>query len=41
MSPKEKVLLAIKIFKKKLAVNPNDEEIKAKLAKYETMLAKL
>ena len=41
MSPKEKVQLAIKIFKKKLAANPNDEEIKAKLAKYETMLTKL
>ena len=41
MSPKEKVQLAIKIFKKKLAANPNDEEIKAKLDKYETMLAKL
>ena len=41
MSPKEKVCLAIKVLKKKLAANPNDEEIKAKLAKCETLLAKL
>ena len=41
MSPKQKVEAAVKIFRKKLAANPNDEKIKAKLAKYEAMLAKL
>ena len=41
MSPKQKVEAAVKIFKKKLAANPNDAEAKAKLAKYEAMLAKL
>ena len=41
MSPKQKVEAAVKIFKKKLAANPNDADAKAKLAKYEAMLAKL
>ena len=41
MSPKQKLEAAIKIFKKKLAANPNDETAKAKLSKYEAMLAKL
>ena len=41
MSPKQKVAAAVKIFKKKLAANPNDADAKAKLAKYEAMLAKL
>ncbi len=41
MSPKQKLEAAVKIFKKKLAANPNDSTSKAKLAKYEAMLAKL
>ena len=41
MSPKQKLEAAVKIFKKKLAANPNDEAAKAKLSKYEAMLAKL
>ncbi|MBO6031736.1 MAG: hypothetical protein J6Q22_09705 [Prevotella sp.] len=41
MSPKQKLEAAIKIFKKKLAKNPNDETANAKLSKYEAMLAKL
>ena len=41
MSPKQKVEAAVKIFKKKLSANPNDADAKAKLAKYEAMLAKL
>ncbi len=41
MSPKQKLEAAIKIFKKKLASNPKDETAKAKLSKYEAMLAKL
>lgn len=41
MSPKQKVEAAVKIFKKKIAANPNDADAKAKLAKYEAMLAKL
>lgn len=41
MSPKQKLEAAVKIFKKKLAANPNDETAKAKLSKYEAMLAKL
>lgn len=41
MSPKQKLEAAVKIFKKKLAANPNDSEAKAKLAKYEAMLSKL
>ena len=41
MSPKQKLEAAVKIFKKKLAANPNDEVAKAKLTKYEAMLSKL
>ena len=41
MTPKQKLEAAVKIFKKKLAANPNDETAKAKLAKYEAMLSKL
>ena len=41
MSPKQKLEAAVKIFKKKLASNPNDAVAKAKLAKYEAMLSKL
>lgn len=41
MSPKQKLEAAVKIFKKKLAANPNDAEAKTKLAKYEAMLSKL
>ena len=41
MSPKQKLEAAVKIFKKKLAANPNDAVAKAKLAKYEAMLSKL
>lgn len=41
MSPKQKLEAAVKIFKKKLASNPNDEVAKAKLTKYEAMLSKL
>jgi len=41
MSPKQKLEAAVKIFKKKLAADPNNAEAKAKLAKYEAMLSKL
>lgn len=41
MSPKQKLEAAVKIFKKKLAADPSNAEAKAKLAKYEAMLAKL
>lgn len=41
MTPQQKLEAAVKIFKKKLAANPNDSTSKAKLAKYEAMLAKL
>ena len=41
MSPKQKLEAAVKIFKKKLAANPNDAVAKAKLTKYEAMLSKL
>lgn len=41
MSPKQKLEAAVKIFKKKLAANPNDATAKAKLTKYEAMLSKL
>ena len=41
MSPKQKLEAAVKIFKKKLASNPNDAVAKDKLAKYEAMLSKL
>ncbi len=41
MTPKQKLEAAVKIFKKKLAANPDDETAKAKLAKYEAMLSKL
>lgn len=41
MSPKDKLTAAIAIAKKKLAANPSDEGLKAKLAKWEKQLASL
>lgn len=41
MSPKQKLEAAVKIFTKKLANDPNNPELEAKLKKYEAMLSKL